>query len=142
MGLFKVIDNGISLAKEGVKLASEATVDKDKLLDLKQRLEELESEGQASARTMAVAELSDPNKLRSLQRPLWSMICLSAFALQVLSIVAQWFVHIIGSTKEVVTLVFPLPVNAVILAVVTFYFGGRLLERQNTTNKFFEKWGV
>jgi hypothetical protein len=142
VGIFnKVVD----LAKQGADIAKEAIVDKDKLVDLKAKLQELVEEANKadieSARSMYTAETQDTNKFRSLQRPLWSFICLFGFLLQVGSIVVAWMLQLFGK-QPTITLVYPLPVNAIIISVVTFYFGGRYFERQNVTNKFFEKWGI
>ena len=151
MGLFKrdkpswreVLHDGI---KEVTDIADEAVVDKDKVVQLKGKLKEIELAALNGARELASKELEELkgpviNFIRAVQRPMWSTVACIAFAFEVFTYLAPTVWVLFGRD---LSLSFPDPpqfINMIILAIVMFYFGSRFMEKQ-TKNKFFEKWGI
>jgi len=131
MGLFKSIGNISEAIKNVTDIIDEAVVDKDKLIEIKAKLAELENEIIKSAQETYRAELNAPMDFRTVQRPLWSFICACCFTIEVISFVISYFMKYLGVPNVIEPMIFPLPINAVITAVVMFYFGGRIIDKNN-----------
>ena len=137
-----IIGKILGLAKGGTEILNQTTVDKDALIQVKQKLAEMEHLANMASYTSYIEELKAPKDFRTIQRPLWSFICVCGFALEFLTFVGSYIAGMIPKLGfKMEPLVYPMPINIIIMAVVAFYFGGRVLDK-GTSNKFFEKWGV
>lgn len=141
MGLFRNAGKLLDIAKDVTSIIDEAVVDKDKVVEVKAKLAEFNHELDLAAQEAYKAELQAPMDFRTIQRPLWSFICAISFAIQIVSFVTSYMVKLFNPAISMEPLIFPLPINAILIAVVTFYFGGRMIDKKNG-NKFSEKWGL
>ena len=137
-----VLGKLLGIAKTGGQLLDKTTVDKDTLIQAKTKFKEMEHLVSMAAHEDYRKELEAPLNFRTVQRPLWSFICVHMFALECLSFIVSYaFKMIPGMTFVMEPLVFPLPINGIIMTVVMFYFGGRMFDKQNTS-RFSQKWGI
>ena len=118
----KVVDGGIAIAKEAI-------TDKDKFMEIKLQFEQLRTEAMKSARSMYEVELQNLNGpfinfVRAMVRPLWASVACGIWSFAAFTHVWAWW------KPEITTLDLPWTIYAVIMQVVTFYFGGRMLEKR------------
>lgn len=133
MGIVSGIINKVIDKAGGI--IEEATIDKDKLIEYKAKLEELRLAETENARNLAIEEMKIDsgkaiNLMRALPRPLWAILSALIFSFASFTYIYSWWLKAMkGINVEPITL--PWMLFAIIAQVVTFYFGARLLEKKN-----------
>ena len=139
----ETIDKAVEI---GGDIAKEAVVDKDKLIEFKKTMGELDHESDKLAREMynkEMEELKGPfiNLIRAIVRPVWGLIGASAFGFECFTIVYGWLMKIKNPEIEMHSFAYPQGVHVLLMIIATFYFGSRFMEKKGKS-KFFEKWGI
>ena len=133
MGLIKRIRSAKStidsIVDGGIDIAKEAITDKDEFMKVKLQFEQLRSKAMEGARHMYEVELQNLNGpvinfVRAIVRPLWAGVACAVWSFSAFTYVWAWW------EPEITTLDLPWTIYAVIMQVVTFYFGGRMLEKR------------